>query len=146
MTDSLSLDQVLNSTFDDIPEPQNCPEGDFWFRVAKVKTDVIPNDNKTPYADLTCIPTKVVNAEGVEDADLGDLYPVRGRIWLSPKAMKAARDTFRRAFQLDTEGKYISQLLDELVGMEFRGLVKHDTRGDKVYTEIARWLRPVEND
>ena len=139
------LSDVLNTEFDAPTQAQNLPAGaDIKFRVHKVRTDVVPNDKKTPFAELTLVPKEVVNADGLTTGDLVGYYPVKGKLWLSADSMTVTGDILRRSFRIDTAGQTVAQVLDNLIGAEVRATVKHRvTDQGKTFVEIDKWLRPA---
>lgn len=141
MTD---LAEVLNYTFDEAPQSLSLPPGDYMFRVHKVHTDEIPNNDRTPFAELSLVPIGVVSADGVDENNLRNYYPVRGRLWLSERALPVSGDILRKCFKRDITGKSVAVVLDELIGAEVRATIKTRVSDQgKTFVEVDEWLRPI---
>lgn len=143
------LSEVLNYTFEDAPESQPLPQGTYTFRVHKVRTDEIPNDDRTPYAELVLIPVEVNDAPGVDGTNLRGYYPVRGKLWLNDRSREVTGDIIRRSFRrdgsaLDISGKSVAMVIDELIGTTVKATVKTRMSDQgKTFVEIDKWLRPA---
>lgn len=147
MTDNYEaedLSEVMDTGFGDVPEAQDCPEGDYIFVVKNVRVGAVPNEKATPYADLTMVPI-----HSNDDHDIANLRPVYGRLWLSANAKKMTGEIIRDSIGValnheDGAQKTKREIFDEVIGHEVRARVRHRfiEGREKPIVEIARFLPP----
>lgn len=145
----LNLEEVASSTFDDVPDDTNCPNGVYLAQVTRSKLDSTEGGAEGPkaYIELILRPIEVVES-AISTDDLANVYPIRDRLFLSPKARKRTKRVFANAMGLDVENVEMSTVIEMAIGQVVKVVVeqsvdenKKDEDGNpRVYTNISKYM------
>lgn len=138
------MSDFLDSTPGDTPEPVLLPEGIYDFTIKSYRADQV-GDNQNTKVTVTASPVQVVEGE-LEESDLQYAIPVRMEYWATDNALSqgspviSLKQFMKRVLDMSSdevaEMSY-GQLLEMLIGQQFRGVAKRDMVGRNNDIEVA---------
>lgn len=116
MTD---LDDLLNTSTDDVKAPQGLPAGSYKLRVGQHTFDK-SSQKQTPFVEYACTPVEA--GEEVDEEELEELSnwrekTIKARFYLSPNAQFMLVN-FLKACGVETSGRTLKEVIPEAQGCE----------------------------
>jgi len=130
MTNEVS--DFLSMSPSEVPQTVLLPEGSYDFTITSYRSDRV-GENQTPLVKINCKAVGVIQSD-LDEADLTNAEPTRLEYWATPNAMKQKNPAMSlKSFLTNSlgmgEDQSFGELLEQAIGQNFSGIVKHEMVG-----------------
>lgn len=137
---------VLDMPASEVERPKPLPVGTYLFAVTGPHEDKTVGKNNTRVAEFKARPVSAmddVDRESLADYGFPTEKTVRLSFFLTEDAIYRLKDFYVDVLGKDSEGKTIRQMLSELPGSTFLGIIQHrpSEDGKQFYAEFKSFAR-----
>lgn len=124
----VDLEAIVSGTFDDVPDDVEAPVGTYVLEVIRTEFGVSTGEEPKPYLQVMLKAVEVVEAEGISNDDLVNVYPLRDKMFVNAKAKKRTKQIIEGKFGIDTEGASLATIAENLLGSRVRAALTYDVK------------------
>lgn len=138
------LAEIMNTTFDDVPDSVELLPGEFLFEVSKASVSATDDGEKYWY-QLSLRPTEVLSEDlGLTAENLQNAYPIQDRLYFHTEGSKARTKGITEKILGQKVGDLSAGTIAEaMIGQPVRAVIKHRlVEGrDRPYLNVDNYLK-----